>query len=159
MKRLRFLWLFLFPPFMSACGGSDSTLRIRLNALADSDVGAIAVTVEHRDGGATYGLDDFARGPDSSILGVGPFEVPDEGEITVVMTYTDPLGRTSRATSTWALRSNFEWALGVWGTEPGSQCMGCRASWPFDAVGGQEDPPQPLWLVLGGSERGSDIVY
>ena len=139
MGRLRSWWLALFATLLAGCWGSDSTLTIRLNALVDSDLGDIAVAVEHGGAGAAYNLDDFARGPDSNILGVGPFSVPDEGEISVVMTYTDPQGRMSEATSTWSLRPDFEWGLQVWGSAPTDQCMGCRASWPFEAVASQGD--------------------
>lgn len=159
MRCLRYLRLFLFAALLTSCSDSRSTLTVRLNALTDSDLGSVAVTVEHPDGRTDFNLDDFAPGPESTILGVGPFGVPDAGEISVVMTYTDPQGNTSKANATWALRTDFEWSLSVFGVEPDEQCMGCRAFWPFDAVATQGGAPRPLWLVLGGSEAGSGAVY
>ena len=133
MNCMRSLRLLLLPALLNACSDSRSTLDVSLNALTDSDLGTVTVSVDHPDGRATFNIDDFAIAPGSTILHVGPFRVPDDGEASVVMTYTDPQGVVFEAEGKWALRPHFAWSLGVAGVAPDDR------SPDIEIVGGRID--------------------
>lgn len=146
---------------LAACGHADSTLEIWLSALPPDDPGSVEFVVDHPDGSSTLVDDDFSPGPQSTVLRAGPVRVPDSGQISVNGTYRDGDGRVFRAEGSWDLREDFEWSLGLWRApvDPNETCMGCRAVWPFVQVAGPSNAGDTYWLVMGGNERGSDVVY
>ena len=145
---------------LAACGG-DSTLEIWLSALPAEIPGSTEFVLQYPGGGRTLANGDFSPGPQSTALRAGPVKVPDSGQLAVTASYMDADGRLFRARVTWELREKFEWSLGLWrmADDPTETCMGCRSVWPFPQIEGPPSLGDSYWLVMGGDERGSDVVY
>ena len=142
-----------------ACGDNPrSTIEVRPRAPLSSEAGLAGLIF--RIGSRQYAASDFAA--DNHGLLEASAQLPNSGIVQFGLELRQGGVIVAHGEFSLEMRRNFEWGMDIFRqvTDPTETCFGCMGvhRFPVDAAF-QNQPGEAIWIVWGGKERGSDIVF